>query len=534
MNMNMKQTISKKIISALSICSLLAMASSCSDSIVENQGHEDRGVKMTFMAAFEGNETRASIVEGTPAGVKDIVWNDGDEISVLTNESGFENVKFTINPSCANTKSGSFTGTTAAGAANYAGLYPYQGYVKLNEANYTQLQNVTVPSLQHATDNTFDPKAAPMIGVTTKSEQTFNFKNVCAFVKVTPKAACKSITLEATGGTYLSGSVNVDYKNGDPTCTNPNPSVSPLSSKVTLVGDIKADNTYYIAVLPQTIASGNLKITYQTSDKYLRATVKKDVVLERSKYYDVSATAPSSFEQGTALYVDLGVSVLWATRNLGASKASEFGTPYAWGEIAGLGESDDANKMNIIYNAFSPVKTSFSKENYKYGDGTSYDADNYHMKKYPSKYPTVDEEGQPTTGDNLTTLVSADDAANVAWNDGCRMPSNTEIQELINNCHWEYYESGAIKGYWVYRNSTEANHAYKDSDPHIFLPIADYWSNTVYDIPNSGKTCYYEKAYGISVKQASTENPKNVNVDGIDRYKGIYIRPVKSRANNHS
>lgn len=527
-NMNMKQTISKKIISALSICSLLAMASSCSDSIVENQGHEDRGVKMTFMAAFEGNETRASVKDGnTAGGEKQIVWNVGDEISVLTNLSDFANKMFTL-ATGANTTSGSFTGTTAADAANYAGLYPYQGYVSLDG---NKLQKVTVPSLQHATDNTFDPKAAPMIGITTKNEQTFNFKNVCAFVKVTPKAACKSITLEAAGGTYLSGSVNVDYNNGDPTCTNPNPSVSPLSSKVTLVGNIKAGNTYYIAVLPQTIAiaSGNLKIAYQTADKYLRATVKKEVVLERSKYYDVSATSPSSFEfeQGTSLYVDLGVSVLWATRNLGASKASEVGTKYAWGEIAGEGESDDANNMNIIYNAFSPVKTSFSKENYKHGDGTSYDVDGYHMKKYSSKFPTVDKEGQPgtTTGDNLTTLVSADDAANVAWNDGCRMPSNAEIQELIDKCHWVYYTNGTVAGYWVYKKSTEANHAYTESDPRIFLRIADYWSSTVYNIPNpNNQDCYYEKAYGLRVSAGNSKN-----VDGIDRYKGLYIRPVKSK-----
>ncbi|MBQ0047218.1 MAG: fimbrillin family protein [Prevotellaceae bacterium] len=524
----MKQTISKKIISVLSICSLLVIASSCSDSIVENQGHEDRGVKMTFMAAFEGNETRASIVEGTPDGVKDIVWNAGDEISVLTNVPNFENVRFALTTG-ANSTSGSFTGTTAADAANYAGLYPYQGYVSLDG---NKLQKVTVPSLQHATDNTFDPKAAPMIGVTTKSEQTFNFKNVCAFVKVTPKAACKSITLEATGGTYLSGSVNVDYNNDVPTCTNP--SGNPLSSKVTLVGDIKAGNTYYIAVLPQTIASGNLKITYQTSDKYLRATVKKDVVLERSKYYDVSATSPSSFEQGTSLYVDLGVSVLWATRNLGASKTSEFGIPYAWGEIAGEGESDDANKMNIIRNG-SPVKTSFSQENYKYGDGTSYRADGYHMKKYSSKFPIVDEDeyvdyvvGDIADATATTNLVSADDAANVAWNDGCRMPTKDEIQELIDNCHWEYYESGAIKGYWVYKKSTEANHAYTESDPRIFLRIADYWSSTVYNIPNSNnQDCYYEKAYGLRVGAGNSKN-----VDGIDRYKGLYIRPVKSINHN--
>ena len=45
-------------------------------------------------------------------------------------------------------------------------------------------------------------------------------------------------------------------------------------------------------------------------------------------------------------WVDLGLSVKWATCNLGASKPEEYGNYYAWGEVA--------------------LKSSFTSTNYKF------------------------------------------------------------------------------------------------------------------------------------------------------------------------
>lgn len=487
---------------------------------MENQD-ADNSIKITFNADFEADGTRASIADGIGDGNKQVQWTAADKISVFTNVSNYKNAEFTLT-SGANTTSGTFSGTTAD-VSNYAGLYPYQGYVTQDASNYSVLKMVTVPSLQSATDNTFDPKAAPMIGVTSKEDHCFSFKNICAFIKITPKVDCQLITLEATGSQYLSGSVDVNYNAGIPTISYP--TGSPLSNKVTLSGNIKAGNTYYISVLPQTLPAGSLKITYQSADKYLRATLNKEIELARSTYYDLSASAPSSFTSGADKYVDLGVSVLWATHNLGASRPSEAGIPYAWGEIAGQGESDDANKRNIIKN-HTPVKISFAQDNYKYGDGTSYSAENYHMTKYSSYFPTVDENGQPDTkpGDNLTSLVSSDDAASVAWKDGCRMPTQAEYQELIDNCHWVHYVDGSVEGYWVYKKSSDAGHEYSSSDPRIFLPLKEYWSSTVYNTPNTGKSvCYFEKAYYLYMNASAKE------VRSYDRYDGKYIRPVKAK-----
>lgn len=73
-------------------------------------------------------------------------------------------------------------------------------------------------------------------------------------------------------------------------------------------------------------------------------------------------------------YVDLGLSVKWATCNLGANAPEEFGDYYAWGETR--------------------PKETFTDENYKYETGMFY-----------SKYNLMDR---------LITLEPHDDAAVVA------------------------------------------------------------------------------------------------------------------------
>ena len=57
-------------------------------------------------------------------------------------------------------------------------------------------------------------------------------------------------------------------------------------------------------------------------------------------------------EEVAPQYVDLGLSVKWATCNLGAATPEEIGNYYAWGETT--------------------PKDTYFKNNYKYHDGTEY------------------------------------------------------------------------------------------------------------------------------------------------------------------
>ena len=119
---------------------------------------------------------------------------------------------------------------------------------------------------------------------------------------------------------------------------------------------------------------------------------------------------PHEFE-----YVDLGLSVLWATANLGASAPESYGDYYAWAEIE--------------------PKEFFSWGNYRYSSFTSEEG----MDKY-----TVDGlSHQYLKADNLNRLEPTDDAAAVLLGEAWRIPTTDEFVELVSNCT---YDTATVNG----------------------------------------------------------------------------------------
>ena len=151
-----------------------------------------------------------------------------------------------------------------------------------------------------------------------------------------------------------------------------------------------------------------------------------------------SFTTPSLMEAGQA--VDLGLSIRWASCDIGATIPEETGYRYAWGEA-------NAN-------------TSGWWEAYKWCKG-----DEYSMTKYctDSQYGHVD---------GRTKLELFDDAAYVLWGKGWRMPTDSECQELIDNCTWELVDLSSIgAGDYRYYIVTGPNGNY------ILLPAKDHWTS---------------------------------------------------------
>ena len=111
--------------------------------------------------------------------------------------------------------------------------------------------------------------------------------------------------------------------------------------------------------------------------------------------------------------VDLGLSVLWADRNLGAGSPEEYGDYYAWGE----------------------TKT----RSYYYWDAHKWSSGSYNTL---TKYNTRSEYGKV---DNLTRLENADDAAYVATEGKWRIPTKEELSELMN-LQTSWTEREGVKG----------------------------------------------------------------------------------------
>ena len=154
-------------------------------------------------------------------------------------------------------------------------------------------------------------------------------------------------------------------------------------------------------------------------------------------------------------YVDLGLSVKWATCNVGANKPEGIGAYYAWGETT--------------------LKKEYTIETYKF----RISGDWYDNVKY-SKYNTKKEHG---IVDNKTCLDLVDDVAHVEWGGSWRMPNETELNELCKNTTWRRITVNGIKGFCV----TSKINGYTDRS--IFLPSSGSFSIT--DPCCVGLSCEY-------------------------------------------
>jgi len=179
--------------------------------------------------------------------------------------------------------------------------------------------------------------------------------------------------------------------------------------------------------------------------------------------YTIEASPLASFkidqdEEGD--WVDLGLGTLWATRNVGASAPEDYGDYFAWGETA--------PKSYYDWNTY--------KWSYIGADG------DVKLSKY-------------YYGDNKTELDPSDDAA-CAHYPGGRMPSLEQIQELCNNCTWQ----------WTQRNGVNGHLVTGPNGNTMFLPAAGRrWCESLWDAGSNGffwsrtlssySTYYYYNAY---------------------------------------
>ena len=197
------------------------------------------------------------------------------------------------------------------------------------------------------------------------------------------------------------------------------------------------------------------------SDKQLRLTENTTLYAQWTEY------VPSESNE----YIDLGLSVKWATCNLGTDKPEEFGESYAWGEVE--------------------TKDSYEWSNYKWCNGTSTSITKYCITSYYGKV------------DNKTTLELLDDAASVNLGGNWRIPTTAEVEELMSECDWIWQKGG----YLVIS---------KVNGKSIFIPSADYcakyWTSDMSD-----------SSYASDILYVS---PSENKITYDDRKKGLLIRPV--------
>ena len=137
-------------------------------------------------------------------------------------------------------------------------------------------------------------------------------------------------------------------------------------------------------------------------------------------------------------WVDLGLSVKWATCNVGASSPSDYGNYYAWGETT-------------------------TKSSYTFNNSRTYNRS------------VGDISGNPQY-----------DAATANWGKGWRMPTKAEFEELVDKCDWQQGGHGGYKVTGPNGNSIFLPAAGWRTGSSLFDAGVDgsYWSST----PNGSNT----------------------------------------------
>ena len=170
-------------------------------------------------------------------------------------------------------------------------------------------------------------------------------------------------------------------------------------------------------------------------------------------------------------YVDLGLSVVWATCNVGADSPEDYGDYYAWGETS--------------------TKSSYTEDN------------------------------SETFGEDFISDVGGEsdyDAATALWGSTWRMPSDEELEELVDDCTWT----------WTELNGTEGFNVTASNGNSIFLPAGGWYDES--SLEYEGERCYYWTstplwvyayyAYGLYADE------EGIEVGVTSRYVGQLIRPV--------
>ena len=141
-------------------------------------------------------------------------------------------------------------------------------------------------------------------------------------------------------------------------------------------------------------------------------------------------------------YVDLGLpsGLKWAKCNVGAETETDYGSYFQWGDTVDKSNSD------------------CSWATYKYCNGNEFS-----MRKY-----CVDSEyGIFGTVDNKIILDPEDDAARVHMGGDWRMPTEVEVQELMNNTYNEWIEDFNGSGVNGSKFTSKT-----DESKYIFIPAS--------------------------------------------------------------
>ena len=176
--------------------------------------------------------------------------------------------------------------------------------------------------------------------------------------------------------------------------------------------------------------------------------------------------------------INMGTSVRWSSINMGAITKEDAGDFYAWGE--------------------TEPRTSFSRNNYSHYQNNAYE----------------------NIGANIVG-EPAYDPATALWKGCWRMPTKSELHELVTKCDWTWDELQDEDG--VMHRGLFVKNRNNNADSIIFLPAAGYCQDKIYSSDN----CYYLSGTEHDTERAKYQKNNYNNTNETSwKWEGLTVRPV--------
>lgn len=225
---------------------------------------------------------------------------------------------------------------------------------------------------------------------------------------------------------------------------------------------------------------------FELETDYLQA---KDSFVYPNVSYIVEKDILHYMKKSNYEFVDLGLSVKWASCNVGATKPEESGLYFAWGEDKGY----------VVESGKTFAEDYSDYKYYEDGGFTKYNDD-----------------------DKLTTLANEDDGCYLAEKE-MRMPTKEECEELIANTTSAWttnYNDSGING-MIFTSKKNGN--------SIFVPAVGAVSSGV--LRSFGFVGYFWSrslsSYSVEAAFYITFNSGRLGVVDVGRFYGFPLRAVR-------
>lgn len=271
--------------------------------------------------------------------------------------------------------------------------------------------------------------------------------------------------------------------------TSPSAAIQAVGGEATIEFIASADwsastSSDWISISPTSGTAGSRKITIKVAENTTYEERNGSVIIKLgSELQSVKITQEKREKEIEGhKYVDLGLSVKWATCNVGANSPEEYGGYYAWGETSIKSNYTWGN----CFDCFNDSGDSWSV--YKIGGKTKLEPNSDH------------------------------DTARKNWGGTWRMPTIDELEELNSKCTWTWTSKDGHYGYLVTGPNGNS----------IFLPAAG-----LRDDASSNRVGKYGFYWSSTLSSSYSNDAQSLYFNGIGhvtyysyRFYGHSVRPV--------